>query len=208
MLSYIARVALGFVLATQLLACADETPTSVPDDESYPAPTTPQSLVAALQAIYNDHQSGASERLEAYAELFVPQAHQALPPYLHQCLAADSTIQDSWGLEEELSRARDLFYRQGAREIFSLELHIEHEPPFPVEPQPPEYAAVRISATNVLLRLMFNPQDGLLVYGGSGDFLVVEERGRWFIAEWREFRPAREGPTAVDSPFCALLPIE
>ena len=43
---------------------------------------------------------------------------------------------------------------------------------------------VEIFATNVNLRLMFNPQDGLLVDGGQADFEISTAAGRWYMNNW------------------------
>jgi hypothetical protein len=63
-----------------------------------------------------------------------------------------------------------------------------------------------IFATNVYLRTMFNPEDGLEVNGAQGEFLFAPaEDGRYAIAEWWDLpRPSPNRPAVEPATWGAF----
>ena len=148
----------------------------------------PENLIKNLQAIYNDKVFSAGERNVLYADLFSAD-NTSLPPFLFnfQPVDVEPGEEPSWGLDAELRAHENMFRALEDRNIHSLELTIEQRPPEPLEfPGPGQEDWVEILATNVFLRLMFNPQDGLLVDGGQAEFLLAPADGRWYLVDWKD----------------------
>ncbi len=169
-----------------------------------PPPVTPEDLILDLAMIYNDQVRAAAERLQLYTDLFPPAAHDSLPGFVFNFQPVDIPPdgEPSWGLEAELLTHQHIFQAQENREIFTLELHIDHSPANAVEyPESGQEGWQEILATNVNLRLMFNPEDGLLVDGGQASFLFSRADDRWYINEWTDLaRPFAPGDSRAVEP--------
>ncbi len=196
-------ILLAGVICVSLLplgGCDDDNPTD-PISElpppSIPPPTSPENLIEALQVIYNDPVRTAEERLEAYRSLFSPANHDSLPDFLFRFQPSDVAPGEdpTWGLDAELQAHQNMFAAQTNRDIFSIELTIQYNPATELQfPEPGQENWREVFATNVFLRLMFNPQDGLLVDGGQAKFLCAPADGRWYIVEWMDIaRPFAPG---------------
>lgn len=159
------------------------------DPDPIPQPTSPENLIEALQVIYNDKVRNSSERGEAYENLFPPEDHEDLT-FEFRFQPADvgrEGIPESWGRDSEIAAHRNMFRAQEDRQIHSLTLTITHLPPEdPLDPPAP--GAKEIFATNVHLRLMFNPEDGLEVNGGQARFFAAPEtdNSRWYLVKWED----------------------
>jgi hypothetical protein len=176
-------------------------------DISKPPPveltSSPESLLQDLQIIYNSTRRDPEERLRAFEELFPPDNHSTLPEFRHLCASAMHPPL-AWGLGEELKMHRRLFAAQAHGEIFSLQVTLNHGHAFDIPDPPPEHQGWRqIDAESVNFRLMFNPQDGFEVYGGSATFLFSCADGRWYINSWID-----STATAVEEPrlWCRTSP--
>ena len=94
-----------------------------------------------------------------------------------------------------------MFEAQQPRQIFSLSLTIQRLPPEPVElPGPGQEEWRQIFATNVNLRLLFAPDDGLEVQGAQAEFITAQADDRWYLVEWTDLpSPLRRAASAVES---------
>jgi hypothetical protein len=180
-------LALALMIAILTAGCEDET--TQPEDDSLvlPEPSTPEALISSIELIYNDRTHGADERLAGYASLFDSTFRFTF--YLN-----DIGIPQSWGLEEELEAHANMFAAQSAGGIYSIELRATHNPAADLNPpQVGREGWKEIFVTNVYLRLMFNPEDGLEINGGQTEFLFPPAaEGRFRIAEWTDL--PRPGP--------------
>jgi len=161
------------------------------------APSAPDSLLLNIRALYNDKGRRVAERVARYADLFLPVGSQ--PGFVFNFQPADihNGLPPSWGLNEEIEAHRGLFTAQDNGEIFLLELGMTYGSTYPIENDPEHVGWQAIFVSNVYLRLMFNPNDGLEVNGGQAEFLfppAVEDR--WYIGEWTDL--PRPGPLAVE----------
>jgi len=180
---------LGLVLASGCIFSPKEDPPRPDPPPAIPEPITPEAVIEALQVIYNDQVRNALERRDLYENLFSPADHASVPGYIFrfQPIDVEPGEEPTWGLDSELSAHENMFRAQENRDIFSLELTIQHTPPELLEfPPIGQEDWVRIFATNVFLRLMFNPQDGLLVDGGQAEFLLAPADGRWYLVDWKD----------------------
>ena len=180
------------------------------DDDDDPDPTPPitisrsrpDSLLIGLQRIYNDKEHSAIERVNAYDSLFLKPDPNADPPrtgFLFNFQPADQQqgLPANWGLDAELEAHRGLFTAQENGEIYLLELRITYGATEPIDNDPEKVDWQQIFASNVYLRLMFNPNDGLEVNGGQADFEFAPELskppaqpgglyGGYWIGEWTD----------------------
>ncbi len=163
-----------------------------------PPPTSPENLIEALQVIYNDQVRSAAERLQAYQNLFAPADHDSLPGFIYR-FHVGGVGQQVWGLDSELQAHDNMFQAQANRDVLSLELSIQYELGTPLEfPEPGHENWQVIFATSVYLRLMFNPQDGLLVDRAQATFQCAPADGRWYICDWEDLpRPFAPGYNAA-----------
>jgi hypothetical protein len=181
----------------------DKDPPPPPDLVILPS-TPPENLIKNLQTIYNDKEHSAIERLNYYEALFLHGSTEPpVPGYTFYFQEADviNGLPPSWGLSEELEAHRGLFTAQENAEIYQLTLAVT-------------YGATdslgggweEIFASNVQLRLMFNPNDGLEVNGGQAEFTFAPDAtkppiptipatqpppnirfyGGYWIAEWTD----------------------
>ncbi len=157
-------------------------PPPIPPPE-IPPPTSPANLIKAIEVIYNDKVRSASERLVAYDSLFAPGFLFYLQP-----VDQEHGLPPSWGFATEHESHDGIFHAQDDGRIYSLTLSIVHDPARDL--YPPEEGREgwkEVFATNVNLRLLYNPNDGLEVNGGQGRykmFQVSPPTGRWYIGEW------------------------
>ena len=190
-------LALGVVcLAAALFpACESDRSLSVqrtitgPDPLPIPPPTSPENLLAALQVIYNDPARDANERLQLYRDLFPPANRGSLPGFTFHFQPADVAPGDgqSWGLDEELEAHVGMFGACESGEVRGLELSLTHLPAEPIEfPGEGQEDWAEIFVSNVFLRIMFNPEDGLVVDGAQARFLLAPTADRWFIVDWTD----------------------
>lgn len=180
------------------------------DDNQDPDPTPPitisrsrpDSLLIGLQRIYNDKEHSAIERVNAYDSLFLKPDPNTDPPrtgFLFNFQPADQQagLPANWGLDAELEAHRGLFTAQENGDIYLLELRITYGQTEPITTDPEKVDWQQIFASNVYLRLMFNPNDGLEVNGGQADFEFAPELskppaqqgglyGGYWIGEWTD----------------------
>jgi len=179
---------LGIVIMA-LVACGNDDKLTAPiQEESWlPAATAPESLISALQVIYNDTQHSPNERLVAYAGLL------ALD---FKVLIAEDR---SWGRDQELKLHQCLFEAQG-EDLFLVGLRVEHLRAEDLDPPRPDRAGWKqVFATNVHLRILTTPQDGLELNGGQAVFLSAPIGDRWFLKEWVDLpRPEPRIPLASE----------
>ena len=163
------------------------------DDPPPPAPITvvrtrPDSLLISLEAIYNDKEHSAIERLNAYESLFLrPVVEPPQQGFIFNFQPADiaNGLPPSWSLDSELEAHNGLFNAQQNGEIYLLELRITRGA---IEDDPEHTGWKEIFASNVYLRLMFNPNDGLEVNGGQAEFDFAPDTALpgWWIGEWTD----------------------
>lgn len=193
-------------LLLSLPACDDE-PTA-PEGPSLipiPSPTAPESLIAALEVIYNEAGRSAIERRDAYASLLFEGDPPMTGGFIFRFQPSDIgtdpggtgvPIPPSWGRSEEIAAHERIFTAQEDSAIYSLILEIQHTEAEDIEP--PEMGKEgwkRVFAFNVHLRLMFSPHDGLEVDGGQAEFDCAPVGDRWSIGEWKDLpRPFAPGP--------------
>ncbi len=161
----------------------------------------PDSLLIGLQRIYNDKEHTAIERVNAYDSLFLKPDPNTEPPrtgFKFNFQPADvPETGPSWGLDGEREAHRGLFAAQDNGEIYLLELRITYGATEPIDNEPEKVDWQQIFASNVYLRLMFNPNDGLEVNGGQADFEFAPELskppappgglyGGYWIGEWTD----------------------
>lgn len=157
-----------------------------------PPPTTPDNLIAALEVIYNDAARDAQERLLLYEDRIAESGFKF--KFQPSDVGTDPSgtgarIPPDWGRDEEIRAHERLFSAQQSGEVYSLTLDIERQSDREIDPPQEGKEGWRlIWATNVQLRLMFNPNDGLEVNGGQADFYLApddpEQPSRWWIGEW------------------------
>ncbi len=188
-----------------------------PDEDDDPPPPVdpfnfkyapPDSLLINLQTIYNDKEHSAIERRNEYEKLFFPGDPDVDPPvigFIFRFQPADiqNGLPESWGLDSEVAAHEGLFNAQENGDIYSLQLAITRGPATPLDPAPAGREEWQeIFASNVYLRLMFNPNDGLEVNGGQAEFLFapdldqpiyapsnpdsIASYGRYWIGEWKD----------------------
>jgi hypothetical protein len=181
-------VASTFTLTAGCIFSPDEKEPEPDPPDPIPTPTIPDNVIAALEVIYNDKTRGANERFQAYENLFPPADDDSLSfIFFFQPDDIEPGEEGSWGLAGELEAHRNMFRAQEEGQIYSLELRIQRQPPEELEfPQPGQENWVQIFATNVNLRLMFNPNDGLLVDGGQAEFKLAPKNNRWYMTEWKD----------------------
>ena len=148
--------------------------------------------ITALEVIYNDQVRSATERRQEYEELFPPRDHTTLPGFKFQLQPGDAQELgiENWGIDPELTIHENMFAAQESRQIFSLSLAIVRLPPEPLDFPPLGQEEWRkIFATNVSLKLLFAPDDGLEVTGGQAEFLTAPADDRWYLVEWTDLPP-------------------
>jgi hypothetical protein len=186
-LAALAAVILAFS-AGCIFSPDEEPPQPVPPEAIPSFESNPDNLIEALEIVYNDKVRSASQRSQVYETLFPAADHDSLEfIFFFQPVDVEPGEEPSWGIDGELESHRNMFSAQEARDIFSLELTITRLDPSPLEfPQPGQETWVEMFSTNVNLRLMFNPQDGLLVDGGQAKFLAAPADDRWYLTEWTD----------------------
>lgn len=142
-------------------------------------PTPPENLLKNLMTIYNDKEHSALERVNAYDSLFLKQT-PTRTGFIFNFQPADigppNNLPPSWGLDEELEAHRGLFTAQDNGEIYLLELRMTYGAADSLDSLPEgETGWDTIFVSNVYLRLMFNPNDGLEVNGGQADFTFAPD---------------------------------
>ena len=166
--------------------CPDGCGSNPPPTQAAPAipsPTSAENVIEAIAVIYNDKVRIASDRSEAYATLFDPSFI-----FRFQAADVDSGLPPAWQLEEELAANRAMFNAQDHGDIYSLELRVTHDPAIDVVPSiPGSEGWKQVFASNVYLRLMLNPNEGVEVNGGQGVFVFSPPvNGEWKIAAWMD----------------------
>jgi hypothetical protein len=189
-----------------ILGCDEDSTEPEPDTPGppWPAPTAPESLLVAMQKIYNDRSHSALERFQAYSDLLPNELAPLNEAFIFMLQPSDiqNGLPPSWGRDSELAAHQSVFEAQEAGDIYSLELRIEHSPV--QELTPPQVGREgwkEIRATNVYLRLMFDPSSGLEVNGGQAEFQFPPERdGKWCISHWLDLpRPGAEEGRPVEN---------
>lgn len=170
--------------------------------------TPPDSLLINLQTIYNDKEHSARERRDVYQTLFLQGDSNADPPvpgFIFRFQPADiaNGLPESWGLDAEVAAHEGLFNAQENGDIYSLQLAITRGPATLLDPpQAGREKWMEIFASNVYLRLMFNPNDGLEVNGGQAEFQFAPDLtkpiyavsnpdsiatyGQYWVGEWKD----------------------
>ncbi len=137
----------------------------------------PDSLLVGLQRIYNAKEYSMIERLSAYDSLFLRNSDD--PPrqgFLFEFQPADvPETGPSWGIDPELEAHRGLFTAQDNGDVYLLELRMTYGAVDSLEVDAPETGWDTIFVSNVYLRLMFNPNDGLEVNGGQAEFTFAPD---------------------------------
>jgi hypothetical protein len=168
------------------------------------SPTRPEYLIENLAIIYNDTLRSAAERQDAYGDLLLAAGGEPPRPdfvFRFQDVDIQGGLPPSWGLAQEIAAHSNLFAAQENGEVYSLELDVTYGDPEPLEPPQTGREDWReILATNVNLRLLFNPNDGIEVEGGQAEFQLAPFDDRWYIAGWTDLpRPlAGTGLSAVE----------
>lgn len=205
LLAVTAALALG---AAGCIFSPEEEPVPPPPRPEIPPLTSPDNVIAALEVIYNDTVRSAQERRDEYQKLLLERSPAFLFRFQPSDVGTDPggtgvPIPPSWGRDEEINAHERLFTAQENGQVFSLTLDIQRlsDCPDPLEdPPPPGFGCpieesgkegwYRIFATNVQLRLMFNPNDGLEVDGGQAEFdfapVDPEDPTLWTIGEWKD----------------------
>ena len=115
--------------ALVLLPACNDHPTSVTSESpgyagpsaDIPPPSNPANLIHALTGIYNAGELPAVERLRLYASLFPPADHSRLGfRFIFQPRDVEQGAPPSWGLEDELRSAGNMFKAQEIGECPSL----------------------------------------------------------------------------------------
>lgn len=200
-------------LAFAVLACDDDPVAPEPPAWSLLPSTPPENLLKNLQTIYNDREHSVAERLAEYEKLLLhPSSAPPFPGFRFNLQPADIAqgLPDSWGLDGELEAHRGLFTAQADSNIYSLTLRITYGQTERIDGDPERVDWEGIFASNVYLRLMFNPNDGLEVNGGQASFEFAPDTskppaegarfyGGYWIAEWTDLpRPAPLAAPAVE----------
>src|SRR5688572_14922471 len=163
------------------------------DDEPDPTPPVallphdrPENLIKNLITIYDDKVRTAVDRREAYESLFPPDDAAPELAFQFKFQPADIALglPPSWGKDEEIAAHEALFLAQEAGEVYSLDLNIIYDETEDLQETGRDGWKL-IFATNVHLRLMFNPEDGLEVNGGQAEYKFAPPDGTtWFLNEW------------------------
>lgn len=180
-----ARRALFVAAALLGLGCTEKPTPPAVEERFWPAPTAPESLVAAIEVIYNDVTHGPEQRLEAYASLLVPEGHATLPAFVFR---SPNDIEGffEWGLADELEAHRKLFAAQAGREV-EVALELPASPAQPIDPQPGREGWMRVATRSARLRgWYYNPDGGTEVSLATQVFTVAPADGRWYIVRWDE----------------------
>ena len=174
----------SFLFAFALVSCEDDEPTT-PQDSATPtrlcSPTAPESLLCSMEALYNDTLRTVTDRLSLYADLFSKDFIFHLQPGDIQ-----NGLPPSWGTDAEIEALRAIFTAQDNGEIYSLRLSLVYDSAQDVDPpQQDREGWKEIFVTNLYLRLMFNPEDGLEVNAHQAEVhFQPPTEGRWTIGEW------------------------
>ncbi len=163
----------------------DPKPDPIPGPELLPH-RSPENLIRNLIMIYDEKVRTAVERREAYANLFPPDdvSPELAFRFKFQPADIDFGLPPSWGRDEEIAAHEELFQAQESGEIYSLDLNILYDDPTDLNEQGRDGWKL-IFATNVHLRLMFNPEDGLEVNGGQAEFKFAPPvETIWYLNEW------------------------
>jgi hypothetical protein len=128
--------------------------------------------VRAIEVIFNDTVRSASERHREYENLFAAnfEFYDAPPDY-------------PFIIEE----ARGLFEAEESGDIESLRADIDFKPAANLDPtQPGREDWKEVLVTNIHVRLMFNPNDGMEMIHGGATILAypAPDGSRWFLGEW------------------------
>jgi hypothetical protein len=196
---FISRLGWALILILGFASgCVEETtrPQEQDDELVLPALTSPENVIAAMQIIYNEKHSVESRRV-GYASLL-----DTAFVFHFQPADIDAGLPPSWGLEDELAAHAGIFGGQTANRVYSIELRVIHDPADDLSP--PEVGREgwqEIFATNVYLRLMFNPEDGLEVNGGQAEFkFPPAKNGQFKIADWADLpRPGLVRSASVEN---------
>lgn len=173
-------LALPFAACGDGLFCPDDNcsplliPTLPPPE--IPPPTSAESLVRAIEVIFNDNIRNAVERRQAYQDLFGPGL---------QCTDSDS-CQTCLCTFIDPEAVGNIFRGQENGSIYSLSLVLTIEPAIHLDPpQPGREDWKLVPVPNIHLRLLYNPRKGLEVLDRQATVMVYPsaDRGRWFIAE-------------------------
>ena len=180
-----------WVMLPFIISCSDDEPPSAPEETGVGrlcSPSAPESLLCRIEALYNDEQREVSERVLLYDDLFTRDFIFYFPP-------PEIYVPPLWGIKPEVEAHRGMFMAQDKGEIFDLTLSMAYDSAQDLDPpQPGREGWKEVFVNNVVLRLMFDPNDGLEVNGGQAEFLFPPPVGdRWYIAVWRDLpRPAPE----------------
>jgi hypothetical protein len=159
------------------------------------AATAPESLLCAIEALYQDRGRPTSQRLALYDSLLTRD-------FLFRFQPADiaNGLPPNWAIESEIAAHSGLFSARDQGQIYSLTVSITHGVAQDLDPpQPGREGWKEVFASDVHLRLMFNQEDGLEVIGGQAEFLFPPAVGnRWYIAEWSDLPRPGQGPVAVE----------
>ncbi len=203
-------------LACAVFACGDDDDPMTPEPPwALEVPTPPENLLENLVTIYNDDEHTALERVNAYDSLLLRPDASTNPPrtgfkFILQPADIQHGLPASWGLDAEMEAHRGLFEAQADTSIYLLELRITHGATERIANDPEKVDWEAIFASNVYLRLMFNPNDGLEVNGAQANFEFAPDTaqppaeggryyGRYWIGEWTDLpRPAPRGASVVE----------
>ncbi len=172
-------------LLTGLAGCLGDSPTAPAKAKpiALRAPSSPENLIFNLEVVYNDTVRKPDERLAAFQDLFAPDLAFIVAP----ADIAEHGLPASWGLDTEVAIHRRIFDAQARREIHALSLVLAHPPAADLDPpQVGREGWKEVFVPGVVLRLLWNPADGLDATGGQCRFLAEPRDGRWFIREWIE----------------------
>jgi hypothetical protein len=161
-----------------VLGCTDKATEPELERSFPPPPTAPESLVAAIEVIYNDRTHSTSERLTAYESLFDSTFLFWFRPDLY--------VPPTWPLSVELAAHQNMFAAQDIGLVTSIELHIDYGAATDLDPpQPGREGWQEVFARAVHLRIMFDPYNGLEVVDDPAKFRFPPPiNGRYRIAEW------------------------
>src|SRR4030095_6936462 len=143
------RIIAALAMLLCLAACNEESTEPEEDSLVFPALTTPENVISAIEVIYNDKEHGADERLTGYASLLAE-------PFIFNFQPSDiiNGLPPSWGKDAELAAHQAMFQAQSDGNIYSIELRIVHNPAQDLTPPDPNRVGWKhVFATNVYLRL-------------------------------------------------------
>ncbi len=177
-------------LVAAATGCGDDPVAPGPEPPPVPALTAPDSVIRAIEVLYEDQVRTPEEKAAEFAKLLLPRT-AASPGLVFRFTDWDvirNGAPDAWGFADEMLAHDALFAAIREGQVHSLRLDMTLAPARDLDPpEPGREGWKEITATDVDLVLLFTPDDGLAVSNGEARFLLAPHGdGTWRLADWED----------------------